>query len=115
RSLMSGALSKVNDWQIVARKARFRPASMAAMCSISLRQLERHFASQFQKTPGTWTRDLRFRLARQLISQGWSNKAVVQELAFTDNSHLCREFKRQCGRTPQYHAPFRLEDHSHRL
>jgi AraC-like DNA-binding protein len=102
---MSGQLLKVNDWQVIARKAKFRPASIAAMCSVSLRQLERHFASQFQKTPGAWIRDLRLRLAKELIAQAWSNKAVVEELDFTDNPHLCREFQKKCGTTPQFHAP----------
>jgi AraC-like DNA-binding protein len=92
----------------MAREALFRPSGMAAMCSISLRHLERHFAKHFHKTPGAWTRDLRLRLAKKLISQGWSDKAVVAELGFTDSAHLCREFRMRCGTTPQDHAPIHL-------
>jgi transcriptional regulator GlxA family with amidase domain len=110
---MSGQLLKVTDWKIVAQTAKFKPASMAAMCSISLRQLERHFANQFHQTPGAWTRELRLRLAKELILQGWSNKAVAAELDFTDNPHLCREFKRKCGTTPRRYAPLHLRG-SHR-
>jgi AraC-like DNA-binding protein len=102
---MSGHLLRVNDWQSLARKAHFRPASMAAICSVSLRQLERHFARRFHTTPGAWTRELRLELAKALISRGWSNKAVAAELRFTDNAHLCREFRKKCGTTPQFHAP----------
>ena len=102
---MSAQLQKINDWQLLAREASFKPADMAAMCSVSLRQLERHFLVRFQRTPGNWTRDLRFRIAKDLIIQGWSTKAVAQELRFTDSAHLCREFKRLCGTTPQYFAP----------
>jgi len=95
----------MGDWQVLAHKARFRPASMAALCCISLRQLERHFASQFNTTPRCWTQHLRLTLAKELLSQGFSNKAVVAELGFTDNAHLCREFKKRCGTTPRGYAP----------
>ena len=105
---MSVPLLKAQDWEGMARDAKFRPATIAAFCSISLRQLERHFAKQFHRTPVGWTRDLRIRVAQQLFSQGWSNKAVVAELGFTDSAHLCREFRKMCGTTPQYHAPVHL-------
>lgn len=101
---MSGQLLKINNWQVVARAAQFRPATMAGLCSVSLRQLERHFAHEFKTTPGKWSRDFRFKLAQELISKGWSNKAIASELAFTDNAHLCREFKRKCGKTPHRSA-----------
>jgi transcriptional regulator GlxA family with amidase domain len=105
---MSGQLLKAQDWEGMAQDANFRPAAMAALRSVSLRQLERHFAKQFHRTPVEWTRDLRIRLAQQLISQGWSNKAVVAELGFTDSAHLCREFRKLLETTPQYHAPVHI-------
>jgi transcriptional regulator GlxA family with amidase domain len=101
---MNGLLSSIGDWRVLAHRAKFRPASMAAICSISLRQLERHFASQFHTTPRSWTQHLRLCIAKELISQGLSNKAVVAELGFTDNAHLCREFKKKCGTTPRCYA-----------
>jgi transcriptional regulator GlxA family with amidase domain len=109
---VSTKLLTITDWRGLPRSAGFRPASMAALCSVSLRQLERHFANQFQQTPGKWTRDLRLCLAKEMISKGWSNKAVVSELGFTDGAHLCREFKKNAQRHPSSMLPFSSSRHS---
>jgi transcriptional regulator GlxA family with amidase domain len=102
---MSRKLLRIQSWGEVAREAKFQPATMASLCSVSLRQLQRHFKTHFGTTPRQWARDLRWQLAQKLIGAGCSNKWVVAELGFTDNAHLCREFKKLCGATPQSHAP----------
>jgi transcriptional regulator GlxA family with amidase domain len=103
--LVNARLIKIQAWEELAKQARFQPASMAALCPISLRQLERFFVETFDKSPGEWARELRCRLARQLISEGWSTKAVAAELGFVDGAHFCHEFKRVYGFPPQSFAP----------
>src|SRR6266404_1861201 len=98
---MSALLSNIQNWEKLAQEAAFQPAVMAALCPVSLRQMQRFFAERFEKTPREWARELRCRLARQLITQGWSSKAVAADLGFVDASHLCREFKRVYGVSPQ--------------
>ena len=78
---------------------------MAGLCSVSLRQLERFFVERFNKTPIGWTRELRCRMARELIDKGWTGKAVAAELHFTNDSHLCNEFRRIYGVSPRAFAP----------
>ena len=73
---------------------------MAALCPASLRSLERFFAKQFKRTPGQWTRELGCGLARQLVAEGWSNKAVAAELGFTDEALSCHQFKRTSSTRP---------------
>lgn len=94
-------LMSLQDWEALAQQSAFQPARMAAGCPISLRQLQRCFASRFGKTPRAWTRELRCRLACPLIAQGWSNRAVAIELGYADESHFCHEFKRCYGVSPQ--------------
>jgi AraC-like DNA-binding protein len=101
---MSGKLSKVDNWETLARGAGYRPSMMAALCAVSLRQLERFFVDRFGASPGKWTRDLRIQAARNRISAGLSNKEVVDELRFANPSHLCHEFKRAFGVSPQSFA-----------
>ena len=103
--IMGGRLAKIEEWGKLAGEADFRAAKMAALCCISSRHLERFFALQFSESPGQWLRKLQCRLAKELISQGYSNKAATAELKFASESHFCREFKKQYGATPQTFAP----------
>lgn len=96
---------QTQDWEMLARQACFQPDSLAALCQMSLRQLERRFKRDFKKTPSKWSRELRCRLARQRISEGWSTKAVAAYLHFWDAAHLCHEFKQVYGVAPQDFAP----------
>lgn len=98
-------LAQVQDWEKLARNARFQPAALARLNLVSLRHLERFFLARFRQTPGQWSRALKCRLACDLIAQGLPNKAVVEELGFANQSHLCHEFKRFLGVSPQSFSP----------
>src|SRR5207247_75396 len=87
------------------KEAKFRPGIMAAKCLISLRHLERFFGGRFNKPPKMWTKELQLQIARHLISRGWRNKAVVEELGFANESHFCHKFKTFYGVSPQTFAP----------
>ena len=93
------------DWETLAKEAGFHPEMIAVLCQISLRQLERHFKKNFKKTPIEWSKELRRRLAIQHLAEGWSTKAVAQQLHFSDAAHLCHEFKVVYGTTPQNFGP----------
>jgi AraC-like DNA-binding protein len=86
-------------------KLTISQSKWGALCSISLRQLERFFALRFGKTPGEWSRELKCRRALKLITEGYSNKAVAAELRFAGASHFCHEFKRVYGASPQSFLP----------
>jgi AraC family transcriptional regulator len=107
---MGKRLDRIKDWEALARAAKYEPGNMAALCPISLRQLERYFLLRFKQTPGEWVRHLRCRLARELVTCGYSNKAIAIDLHFGSESHLCHEFKKVYGVSPQTLAPvFRSE------
>ncbi len=102
---MSTSLLTMKEWEEVAREADFNAAKMASLCSISERQLQRLFKQHLRCTPSRWLRTLQCRLAREMIAQGSSNKAVANELKFANESHFCREFKKVYGTSPQSFAP----------
>jgi AraC-like DNA-binding protein len=102
---VNGSLLTIEQWEQVAREADFNSAKMASLCSISERQLQRLFRQHLHCTPSHWLRELQCRLARELIAQGYSNKAAANELRFANESHFCREFKKVFGTSPQSFAP----------
>lgn len=102
---MNGSLLTIEQWEQVAREADFNSAKMASLCSISERQLQRLFRQHLHCTPSHWLRELQCRLAKDLIAQGYSNKAAANELKFANESHFCREFKKFFGTSPQSFAP----------
>jgi AraC-like DNA-binding protein len=101
---MSGLLT-IREWEQVARDAEFSPAKMATLCAISERQLQRLFRQHLRCTPSRWLRELQCRLAKQLISKGYTNKAAAAELKFSNEAHFCREFKKVFGTSPRSFAP----------
>jgi AraC-like DNA-binding protein len=101
RAQMGARSWSVEDWERLARQAGFQPAHMAAICRISLRQLERWIGKEFQKTPTQWLRELRCRSALELIDRGYSSKAAAAELKFANPSHFCHEFKKVYGSSPR--------------
>lgn len=70
--------------------------------------MERIFKRHLNCTPSQWLRELQCRLARDLVSQGYSSKAAAAELKFATDAHFCREFKKVFGTSPQSFAPNRL-------
>lgn len=105
-------LARLQEWERVAREADFRLARIAALCSISERQLERVFKRCLNCTPSQWLRQLKCRLARELVAKGYSTKAAAAELRFANGAHFCREFKRVFGASPQTFAPNRAGNSS---
>lgn len=102
---MNSRLLKVPDWEKLAADAGYQPEPMAALCLVSLRQLERFFKLQFGKSPTAWTRELRCRRASMLIATGYLTKAAAIELGFANSSHFCHEFKKVFGVSPQSFVP----------
>jgi len=102
---MSARLLRIPNWEHVAKKADFEPATMAKLCRISILQLQRFFAEQFHQTPEHWIREVRFLLAKELLTKGLSTKSVATELKFANASHFCHEFKKFYGSCPQMFSP----------
>jgi AraC-like DNA-binding protein len=109
---MNSRLESIRDgqWAALAREAKCQPESLAAICGVSLRHLQRFFRYKFGETPSAWLLELRLRQAQALLRQGHSTKAIAQELNFTDPAHFCHAFKKRHGHPPQTVQPLSPPD-----
>jgi len=98
---MSARRPTIAELQVLGQRANFHPDQLAALWPISKRQMERVFQCTFHKTPRTWLRELQCRLALNLVSQRFSNKAITFQLGFANETHFCRAFRKAFGATPR--------------
>jgi AraC-like DNA-binding protein len=101
---MSARKLRIEEWERLAPEAEFRPRKLAASCGMSLRTLQRLCEQVFQKTPSELIRELRCRMALDLVSKGYSNKEVAVMLKFASPTHLCHEFKKVYSSSPRKQA-----------
>jgi transcriptional regulator GlxA family with amidase domain len=99
---MSSRLEFVQDWEMLAQKAGFRPSELAGLCQTSLRTLERHFQRNYGVTVSHWMRELRLGQAYKCLQQGKSVKEVAYDHGYKQMSHFSREFKSQFGVSPSF-------------
>ena len=97
---MPSYLNGVSDWPALARAAYYRPKELAALCHVSLRQLERYFSEKAGCSPQKWLNDLRLQEAPRLLLEGHHVKELAFELGYTHPSHFIREFRRVYHCTP---------------
>lgn len=102
---MMSRLNRINDWEKLGRQAKFRCVDMAALCSVSERQLERFFISILNDRPKHWLQTLRMRAALGLMQAGYSTKAAAAELHFSGPSQFIRAFKKFYKKLPQEFSP----------
>jgi len=87
-------------WEQLAGTARYDAKEFAKLSNLSVRQLQRDFRQNLERSPQDWLNEQRVKAARQLLLSGQPVKAVAFELGFKQPSHFCRQFKSFNNLTP---------------
>ena len=87
-------------WEQLAGTARYDAKELAKLSNLSVRQLQRDFRQNLERSPQDWLNEQRVKAARQLLLSGQPVKAVAFELGFKQPSHFCRQFKSFNNLTP---------------
>lgn len=73
---------------------------LSAVCGVSAFHLIRSFKNHFGITPRQFLISQRVAKAKRLLATGMQVAAAAQACGFSDQSHLCRYFKKVTGYTP---------------
>ncbi|SAL83481.1 transcriptional regulator [Caballeronia arvi] len=86
---------------------------MAALCSLSVRQLERLWRQIFECSPKTFYVNLRLAEARRLLRESTESKAsIAMRCGFSSASHLGAAYIKRYGRSPGLERPMSVGDRS---
>lgn len=87
---------------------------LAAVAGLSVRAFERAFLRHFRLTPRQYLMRVRVRMAcYALVYSPQPLSTIALQHGFCDQSHFCREFRRQVGLTPRaYRRQYQADDGS---
>jgi len=102
---MKTCLDHDTDWVALAKNGNYCATKLASACGLSPRQLERRFHAMGRPAPHHWLRDLRMRLAVELIGDQTPIKVVAFDLGYKDPAHFTQDFKRYFGVCPSRFNP----------
>jgi AraC-like DNA-binding protein len=92
-------------WIALAFKSEFQAGRLATLCGVSMRTLQRRFASSASTTSSTiteWLQRVRLREAYARLKRGMRVKEVAYDLGYTQLSNFSRDFKKEYGITPSF-------------
>ena len=89
-----------DGWAGLATVAHYDSKSLAKLCGLSPRQLQRRFSRFFGRSPRDWLNEQRILAAQQLLLSGEPIKEVAFDLGFKRISHFYRQFKSTTHLTP---------------
>ena len=91
---------KEQTWEQLAVKSSYSPRKLAELCNVSLRTLQRHFATHYHTSLGEWLRSFRLNAARARVVSGEPIKSVAYDLCYKQLSHFSKAFKNLHGVPP---------------
>jgi AraC-like DNA-binding protein len=97
---MNTRLNHIKTWLPLAKQAGWSVTTLAKICGVSVRALERHFQRTEGKTPKAWLVEQRQKQAVELLRSGFSVKETSGGVGYRHPTTFAREFKKISGQCP---------------
>ena len=97
---MSSRLDLIRDWPQQAKVARYSASTLARICCVSPRHLNRYLQERMHQSTHNWLREMRMGKAVELITLKLPLKEAALELCYKNTAHFTRDFKDYYGVTP---------------
>ena len=88
------------QWFLLSNLSGYNAIRLAKLTGITVRQLERYFQKDFNRSPQDWLNEQRIIAARYLLLNAKSVKSIAIQLGYKQPSHFSHEFKRYYGVSP---------------
>lgn len=93
-------LHGIQNWVELADQANWNVSSLAKLCGVSVRTLQRHFPKEIGMSPKSWISQQRQKRAINLLAEHRSIKETADLLAYKHATHFSRGFKKHWGHPP---------------
>ena len=93
-------LERSERWVRLSSLSSYDAHKLAKISGVTVRQLERYFNHDFNRSSQDWLNEQRMIAARYIMLEAESVKSVAIQLGFKRASHFSREFKRCYGVCP---------------
>jgi len=88
---MNTKLNHIQNWEDLAQQAKWSVSTLAKLCGVSTRKLERHFHERFGKSPRSWLVDIRGHRAVELVGDGFSIKEAANIVGYKYANNFSRK------------------------
>jgi len=107
---MNNRLQQIQDWPERARVAKWRAATLAKNCGVSMRTLQRYFLKEMGKSPKLWLAEQRQLDAVEVLKTCSCVKEAASNLGYKHTHHFSRDFKAHWGYCPTQSAPMQAQN-----
>ena len=94
---MKSRLHQIQDWPERAHEAKWRAATLAKNCDVSLRSLQRFFKKKTGKSPKVLLFEQRQEFAIEMSRNNSQIKVIASDLDYKYSCHFSRDFKKHWG------------------
>jgi transcriptional regulator GlxA family with amidase domain len=97
---MARRLSQIQNWMELAQRSQWKIETLAQLCGVSIRTLERYFRESMGTSPAKWVRERRIRKGADSLTQS-PVKVAASETGYKYSNNFSRAYRNYWGVNPK--------------